>query len=92
MLAEARLDALLGPAEAEVPELLERRILRSVPAPAAALHWQMPVAAAAALLVGVFIGFASGAMTVTQPAAETLYADAFGGLDEDWAAWLGEDA
>jgi len=92
--AEARLDALLGLADAgsDVPELLEHRILRSFPAPAMAQpRWQVPAAVAAMLMVGVFLGFASGAMTVTDTVSETVYADAFNGLDEDWVDWLGED-
>ena len=92
---EARLDALLGLAKTgtDVPELLERRILRSLPAPAVAQpRWQVPAAVAAMLLAGVFLGFASGAMTVTDTVSDTVYADAFNGLDEDWVDWLGEDA
>ena len=43
--------------------------------------------------VGAFIGFASGALTVTEPVTPTLYAaaDAYAGLDEDWITWLGDD-
>lgn len=92
---EARLDALLGLAETgtDVPELLERRILRSLPGPVVAQpRWQVPAAVAAMLLVGVCLGFASGAMTVTDTVSDTVYADAFNGLDEDWVDWLGEDA
>lgn len=89
--AEAALDAVLGEAEAVPSDLLERRIMKRFPAPAAGLRWQIPVAAAAALLVGAFIGFASGALTATESAETTLYADAYAGLDEDWIAWLGDD-
>jgi hypothetical protein len=92
MLAEARLDVLLRPAATEVPDLLEHRILRSFPVPVAAPRWQIPAAAAAALLAGVLIGFASGVLTAGEPAPDTVYADAFSSLDEDWTAWLGEDA
>jgi len=89
--AESALDALLGEAEAKPSELLERRIMKRFSAPAAAPRWQIPAAAAAALLVGAFIGFASGALTVTETPETTLYADAYAGLDEDWIAWLGDD-
>lgn len=89
--AEAALDAVLGEAEAVPSDLLERRIMKRFPASAAGLRWQIPVAAAAALLVGAFIGFASGALTATESAETTLYADAYAGLDEDWIAWLGDD-
>jgi len=94
LAAEAALDAMLGEAEAVPSDLLERRIMKRLPVPAAAPRWQVPAAAAAALLVGAFIGFASGALTVTdgaQTAETTLYADAYAGLDEDWIAWLGDD-
>lgn len=95
MQAEAALDALLGDiAPAKPSDLLERRIMKRFPAPAAAPRWQVPVAAAAALLVGAFIGFASGALTVPDATGTTeaaIYADAYAGLDEDWIDWLGED-
>lgn len=90
--SEAALDAVLGEAEAMPSDLLERRIMKRFPAPAGAPRWQIPVAVAAALLVGAFIGFASGALTATEDGVETtLYADAYAGLDEDWIAWLGDD-
>lgn len=89
--AEAALDALLGEPEAVPSDLLERRIMKRFPSPAAAPRWQIPVAAAAALLVGAFIGFASGALTAAPSVETTLYADAYAGLDEDWIAWLGDD-
>ena len=89
--AEMALDAMLGKAEAMPSELLERRIMKRFPAPAAAPRWRIPAAAAAALLVGAFIGFASGALTATETPEITLYADAYAGLDEDWIAWLGDD-
>lgn len=92
MLGEARLDALLGPAAADVPELLERRILRSFPGPAAVPRWQIPVATAAVLLVGICIGFASGALTATDTGPETVFAEAFSGLEDDWTAWMGDGA
>ncbi len=91
----AALDALMEPDPARPSDLLQRRILKAFPAapvPAARPQWQIPVAAAAALLVGVFIGFASGALTVTpSPIEDTVYADAFNGLDQDWVDWLGGD-
>lgn len=92
--AEALLDDWLGGPDAQPSELLERRILNRFPAPVAApVRWQIPAAAAAALLVGAFIGFASGALTVTEPVTPALYAaaDAYAGLDEDWISWLGDD-
>jgi len=94
VLAEAAaLDALLELVEVQPSDLLQRRILKAFPAPPARTvrpQWQIPVAAAAALLVGAFIGFASGAMTVTAtPVEDTVYADAFNGLDQDWVDWLG---
>lgn len=95
-LAEAReLDAILGPAEADISDLLERRILQGLPElpAAAAPRWIAPAAVAASLLVGVFIGFASGALTVgTGSEADAIYAEVFGGFDEDWVDWLGGDA
>ncbi|MED5548922.1 MAG: hypothetical protein VX529_06135 [Pseudomonadota bacterium] len=92
--AESALDDWLVGRDVQPSELLERRILNRFPAPAASpVRWQVPAAAAAALLVGAFIGFASGALTVTEPMTPTLYAaaDAYAGLDEDWITWLGDD-
>ena len=93
LLVEAKLDALLGPAEAVPSDLLQRRLLQRAPRPAVSFDWHMPVAAAAALVIGVMAGFAGGAV-VSDPITETeaIYADAFGGLGEDWVDWLGEEA
>ncbi|SDM04549.1 hypothetical protein [Maricaulis salignorans] len=91
LAAEAELDALLGKAERQPGELLQRRILRSLPEPAV-WNWRAPVAAAAALVIGVMLGFSSGALITPADEVETYYADAFTGLDEDWADWLGGDA
>ena len=97
-LAEAAaLDAMMEADEAMPSDLLQRRILKAFPAAPAAMtaarpRWQIPVAAAAALLVGVFAGFASGALTASHSAIDDIvYADAFNGLDQDWVDWLGGD-
>ena len=50
------------------------------------------VAAAAALVLGVMLGFSSGALITPADEVETYYADAFTGLDNDWVDWLGGDA
>ena len=55
-------------------------------------NWQAPMAAAAALVLGVLLGFSSGALITPTDEVETYYADAFTGLDEDWVDWLGGDA
>lgn len=90
---EVLLDAMLDHARpGQAPgELLERRILSRFPAQTSAPRWQIPVAVAAALLVGAFIGFASGALTVTDTVEATLYADAYTGLEDSWIDWLGDD-
>lgn len=97
-LAEAAaLDAMMEADEVMPSDLLQRRILKAFPAapaamPAARPRWQIPVTAAAALLVGVFAGFASGALTASDSAIDDIvYADAFNGLDQDWVDWLGGD-
>tara|TARA_R110000868_G_scaffold322583_3_gene583552 strand:+ start:16361 stop:16771 length:411 start_codon:yes stop_codon:yes gene_type:complete len=91
--AEAALDAVLGSAARPPSDLLERRVLRSLNA-MPARGWRAPAAAAAAaLLLGVFLGFSSGALlSPEESAVETYYADAFTGLDEDWVDWLEIDA
>ncbi|MCR9268038.1 MAG: hypothetical protein NXI03_10755 [Alphaproteobacteria bacterium] len=97
-LAEAAaLDAMMEADEVMPSDLLQRRILKAFPAapaatPVARPRWQIPVAAAAALLVGVFAGFASGALTASDSTIDDIvYADAFNGLDQDWVDWLGGD-
>ncbi|MGK0267234.1 MAG: hypothetical protein ACI82N_001487 [Maricaulis sp.] len=89
---EAGLDDLLGPAGRQPGELLERRILRSLEQlPVRA--WRAPaLAAAAALILGVMLGFSSGALMAPADDVETYYADALTGLDQDWVDWLGVDA
>ena len=93
----AALDALMEPDAVMPSDLLQRRILKAFPgAPAPVVarpQWQVPVAAAAALVLGVFIGFASGALTVpaSDMTEDTIFADAFNGLDQDWVDWLGGD-
>lgn len=89
---EAGLDDLLGPAERPASDLLERRILRLLD-PLPVWNWRAPAAAAAAaLVVGVMLGFSSGALMTPTDDVETYYADAFTGLDQDWVDWLGVDA
>lgn len=90
----AALDALLAPTVVEPSDLLQRRLLKALPVPAEHRpQWQIPVAAAAALVVGALIGFTGGAVTVddTVSASDAIYAEAYGGLDQDWIDWLGED-
>ena len=43
--------------------------------------------------MGALIGFTGGAVTVddTVSASDAIYAEAYGGLDQDWIDWLGED-
>lgn len=94
--AAARLDAALGPAGIAPSPLLERRLLKRLARTGAQSGgmpaWSLPVAAAAALVVGVMVGFAGGAVTGSADTSDELYAQAFGGLEEDWVDWLGEDA
>ncbi len=71
--------------------LLERRVLARLPRPAMP-DWMAPSAVAAALVLGVCLGFASGAVTVPQDDMDTIYADAFTGYEQDWVDWLGDDA
>lgn len=92
LAAEAELDAILGAADRRPSDLLERRILRNLPSATEIWGWRAPVAAAAALLVGVILGFSSGALITPTDEVETYYADAFNGLDQDWVDWLGVDA
>jgi GAF domain-containing protein len=92
---EAQLDRLLGVAERQPSDLLQRRLMQSLPQ--ASRHFghpafRAPIAAAAALLIGVCIGFASGAFTAPSDDMDSLYADAFSGLDEDWIDWLEGEA
>jgi hypothetical protein len=91
LAAEAELDTLLGTAGRQPGDLLQRRILRDLPVPVV-WNWQAPMAAAAALVQGVLLGFSSGALITPTDEVETYYADAFTGLDEDWVDWLGGDA
>ncbi len=93
MAAEGALDDLLDqlivPARDNM--LLERRLLARLPVPAIS-RWMAPTAVAAALLVGIGLGFASGALTGDYSSDGVLYADAFTGYEDDWVDWLGEDA
>jgi hypothetical protein len=90
MALEAELDDLLGSAEIAPSEMLEQKILRKLPRPASPIvwGWRAPVAAAAALMIGVALGFAGGAATTPMDDAEALYADAFSGFDDDYVDWL----
>lgn len=88
---EAELDALLDMADPEPSELLQHRILKTLPKPVAVWGWRAPVAAAAALVIGVFAGFAGGYIAPPADQAEAIYAEAFSGFDEDWTDWLGEE-
>lgn len=87
---EAELDEMLGSGEIAPSEMLEQKILRELPVPTAAMvwGWRAPVAAAAALMIGVALGFAGGAATTPLDDAEALYADAFSGFDDDYVDWL----
>lgn len=86
---EAGLDDWLGPAERQPSELLERRILRRLDR-MPGWNWRAPAAAAAAaLVIGVMLGFSSGAILDPSDDVELYYADAFTGLDQDWVDWLG---
>ena len=89
MVLDELLDRLAMPV-IEAP-LLERRLLARLPVPGLPA-WMAPSAMAAALLVGAFIGFASGALTVPRDDAEAIYADAFTGYEQDWVDWLGDEA
>lgn len=91
LAVEAELDALLGSGEGRPGDLLQRRIVRSLPQ-VEVWNWRAPLAAAAALVIGVMLGFSSGALITPADEVETYYADAFTGLDEDWVDWLGGDA
>lgn len=88
---EAELDALLDMPDPEPSELLQHRILKTLPKPALVWGWRAPVAAAAALVIGVFAGFAGGYVAPQTNDAEAIYAEAFSGFDEDWTDWLGEE-
>jgi hypothetical protein len=85
---ERELDTLLGSAEIVPGALLQARIMREFPVPTAGWTWRAPLATAAALLIGVALGFTSGDLTRTTDTSETLYADAFSGLDDDWVDWM----
>ncbi|WP_300551870.1 hypothetical protein [Maricaulis sp.] len=88
---EAELDALLEMPDPQPSELLQHRILKSLPQPGLVWGWRAPVAAAAALVIGVFAGFAGGYVAPQGSDAEAIYAEAFSGFDEDWTDWLGEE-
>lgn len=93
LAVEAALDSALGPADAETSALLEARIMKSVPAPAAGRMpaWRIAGAIAAAVLVAVSVGMGTGFMTGSGD-DDGFYYDEFAGLDEDWTDWLDEDA
>lgn len=87
---ESELDAMLGASEIAPSDLLQQKILRQLPTPVPTVvwGWRAPAAAAAALMIGVALGFASGAVTTPMDDAEALYADAFSGFDDDYVDWL----
>lgn len=85
---EQQLDAMLGPVDAAPSDMLQQRLLNQLPAGPARISWRAPVAAAAAMLLGVCIGFASGAFTAPEDEVDMLYADAFSGFEEDYVDWL----
>lgn len=89
---ERQLDALLGPAEAQVSPLLEARILRHAPKPRPAVfeNWHLTGAVAAAVLLAVTIGFGSN-LVGSEPEDELYFYDDFAGLEDDWTDWLGEE-
>lgn len=88
---EAELDALLAMPDPQPSELLQHRILRAMPAPVQQWGWKAPIAAAIALVVGVTVGFAGGYVSPAQQDVESIYADAYESLGEDWVDWLGEE-
>ncbi|WP_291844040.1 hypothetical protein [Maricaulis sp.] len=90
MVLDDLLDRMVEPV-IEAP-LLERRLLARLPGPTGLPAWMAPSAIAAALLVGVLGGFASGALTGPADDSDAIYADAFTGYEQDWVDWLGEDA
>lgn len=53
--------------------------------------WRAPVAAAAALVIGVAIGFGSGMVTPVET-LESYDAFAFSSLEDDWIDWLEAEA
>ncbi|WP_323762917.1 hypothetical protein [Maricaulis sp.] len=90
---ERALDALLDRLVEPAPDtaLLERRLLARLPRPALP-DWTVPSAVAAALVLGVCLGFASGAVMGPTDDLDAIYADAFTGYEQDWVDWLGDDA
>ena len=89
--AEAALDAALDQTQYEPGELLENRILSTLPKPAKAWNWRALSAVAAALVLA-FAFFMSSEPITTMDETEALYADAFSGFDEDWVDWFESDA
>ncbi|WP_417487768.1 hypothetical protein [Maricaulis sp.] len=89
MVLDDLLDRLIEPVADT--SLLERRVLARMPRPSMP-DWMAPSAVAAALVLGVCLGFASSAVTVPQDDMDAIYADAFTGYEQDWVDWLGDDA
>jgi hypothetical protein len=56
--------------------------------------FRAPIAAAAALVIGIGLGFVSGALTAPSSfdAESEIYADAFSAFEEDWIDWMESDA
>jgi len=93
---EAALDALLEESVAQPSDLLEARLMRSLPRPAPVSRgwsWRAPAAMAAAVLLAVSIGFGSGLVgaPVSDPQGiEDLYADAYYSYGMDWSSYYSE--
>jgi len=92
IMAEAALDAALGQTDYAPGELLEKRILSTLPKPAKAWNWRALSAVAAALILVFALGFMGSEPVTTMDETEALYADAFSGFDEDWVDWFESDA
>lgn len=97
LLADAAaLDRTLDAARAIAPsDLLQARIMASVPRPVFA-DWRGAAAAAAVMLIaGIAGGYAGGGLFLPAEAdfaEDAYYADAFGGLSADWDFSVGDGA
>lgn len=94
---EAELDGLLGSGHVQPSDLLERRIMRSLPSRQpmqanAGWSWRAPAAAAAAVLLAVSVSVGGGLFApVNEPAdLEELYADALDSYGYDWSDWYSD--
>lgn len=92
LAVEAELDALLGEPEIPPSDMLEARIMKSLPKPQPTLHrWRGAVAIAAAVMLVVSISLGSGMIGSTGYVEDDLYYDDFAGLEDDWVDWLGDE-